>query len=85
MPKGAQTSGKILSLVVRKPESQDCGADALPTEPRLHMITIVITAECDRDAAMRNAANKNVALSACPITAHQSAKPTSRPALGKTL
>ena len=39
------------------------GADALPAEPRLLLILLVIIAECDRYAAMRLTANYNVALS----------------------
>ena len=45
------------------------------------MITLAVIAECNRNVAMRFAANKNVALSSSTIAAQQSAKPTSRPAL----
>ena len=51
------------------PRPQDLGADALPTEPRLLMITMGIIVECERNAAMRFTANKNVALSANTIAA----------------
>ena len=51
------------------PQPQELGANALPSEPRQLMITKVIIAEFDRNAAMRFTANKNVALSASPIAA----------------
>ena len=44
-------------------------ADALPTEPRLLMITMGIIAESYRNAAVRFTTNKNVALSASTIAA----------------
>ena len=44
-------------------------ADAIPTEPRLHMISLTLIAECGRYAAMRFTANKIVALSASTIAA----------------
>ena len=44
-------------------------ADDLPSEPRQLMTTLVIIAECYRNAAMRFTANKNVALPASPIAA----------------
>ena len=44
-------------------------ADALPSEPRPLMITLVIIAEYHRNAAMRFTANKNVAFSASTIAA----------------
>ena len=52
------------------PQSHDYRADALPTEPRLLKVTLVIIAECDRNAnaAMQFTANKNVALPASTIT-----------------
>ena len=47
-------------------------------------LQLVIIAACDRGAAMRNAANKNVALSACAITAQQPAKADKPPSLTLT-
>ena len=56
----------VKNLVQGEAQTHDLnewGADALPAEPRLLLILLVIIAECDRYAAMRLTANYNVALS----------------------
>ena len=57
------------SIVPSGKRTHDLKVDALPTESQLQMITLAVIAESDQYAAMRFAANKNVALSASTIAA----------------
>ena len=77
-------TNKWKNLVPGGVRSHDLKIEGLMLYQQSHgcmCLQLVIIAACDRGAAMRNAANKNVALSAFDATAQQLALPTRRPAL----